>query len=515
MNYFLCLIAVFFSSLNIFSQDIIEEVGNTLYSKKNYTEALPIYKKLFQQEPDNVDYNYRLATCYLNTFTNRADAISHLEYISGKRSKDPEIWYYLGLAYQYGNRFDEAIAAYEKAKSLGLSKLLANAERQIETCNNGKELIKYPLNVSFQNLGKSVNTKYPDYLPLIPCDESFMVFTSRRKENVGSLQEVDGYYSSDIYMSVPKNGEWINTKGILGQINTAYDEKAVDLTGNGKFMMVYLDRIDSLGNIYSSENTKTGFQRLKKLFGDINSGFESGGSFSQDDDFIVYASNRNGGMGGSDLYSTRKLPNGQWAVSQNLGPNVNTKYDEDFPHLSKDGKILFFASQGHSSMGGYDIFKSAWDEEKKCWTAPQNIGYPINNSYDNMNISFPIDSSQAYLSTVRDDGFGDLDIYKVKFKDKSERYCIITGAVTTHDPSVDQNLKITINASEANSKETLKYQPIKKSGKYVMALTPGNYTIKIIADGFQEISYTLTINDVPFQSEMTNDFILTRSTTPQ
>jgi len=298
----------------------------------------------------------------------------------------------------------------------------------------------------------------------------------------------------------------VDVKSLSGNINTAYDEKAVDLSGNGKKMIVYLDRIDSLGNIYYSENTKTGFQKVVKFSGDINKGFESSGTLSQEENFIVFASDRPGGLGGSDIYFAHKLPNGKWGVSQNIGTQINTKYNEDFPHLSTDGETLFFASQGHSSMGGYDIFKCIWDSKNNNWSTPQNIGYPINNSYDNTNISFAGDSSVAYLSTVRDDGIGDLDIYKIKFKGNNNRYCIITGNVTTNNSHLES--KITIFASRMDSKEVLKYQPIKRSGKYIMALQPGNYTIKIVAAGYTDASFPLTIYDVPFQAELTKNFVL-------
>jgi len=129
MKYSVCIIATLLSRLCVFAQAPLEDKGDALFSKRNYIEALDVYKKLFKEEPDNVEYNYRLAVCYLNTFTNRADAVSHLEYISQKRSKNPEIWYYLGLAYQYSNRFDDAIIAYEKAKNIGSGKVVVNIER--------------------------------------------------------------------------------------------------------------------------------------------------------------------------------------------------------------------------------------------------------------------------------------------------------------------------------------------------------------------------------------------------
>ncbi|MBA3704648.1 MAG: PD40 domain-containing protein [Bacteroidetes bacterium] len=508
MKHFICLFLVFISGIALLAQEDLEEKGKFCFSKKNYVDALPIYKKLFEQEPDNIDYNYCLAVCYLNTFSNRENAISHLEYISQKKN-DSEIWYFLGLAYQYSNRFEDAINVLEKSKLHG-DKLAGIIERQIETCFNGKELVKFPLDVTFQNLGKSINTKYPDYFPFIPADESFMVFTSRREENVGSLKELDGYYSSDIYISYPKDGQWINTKGLSPMINTAYDEKAVDISGTGKKMIVYLDRIDSLGNIYYSDNTKTGFQKITRFNGDVNTAFETSGSISQDENTLIFSSKRSGGLGGTDLYIAHKIPNGKWGTIQNLGPIINTRYNEDFPHLSLDGKTLYFASEGHSSMGGFDIFKTVLNEEKNTWLAPQNLGYPINNAYDNMSISFAGDSTQAYLSTVKEDGLGDLDLFKVKFNNGNKRYCIITGKVTTND-TTETNLKITILAAKDASKEVLRYVPIKKSGKYVMALEPGNYKITISSENMKETIIPLTIFDVPFQPEMTKDFILSKA----
>ena len=511
-RFFYCLFFFLLFSTHVSAQDSPEEKADALFTKGDFKNALPLYKKLFAFEPDNVEYNYRLALCYINSHTIKNDAVPHLEYISRKRSKDADIWFYLALAYQYTNRFDEAIVAYEKCRSSGSGKNSSKIDRQIENCYNGKELMKYPLNVTFQNLGKSVNSEYPDYYPLVPADESFMLFTSRRPQAPGSFTEMDGYYSSDILIAHPKDGQWINAKEISGFINTGFDEQAVDLTANGKFMVVYIDRLDSgTGNIYLSENGKMGFQKLIKFGKDINEGFETSGSMITTDDMIVFASERNGGFGGRDIYTIRRLPNGQWAVPRNLGSNINTKYNEEFPHLSADGKTLYFASEGHSSIGGFDIFKTEWDESTNAWKAPQNLGFPLNNSYDNMNITYAGDTSQAYISTVREDGFGDLDIYKVKFNEIKNRYCIITGYVSTND-TLGPYIKKTIIASQANVKEPFKFIPIKKNGKYIMALLPGTYNITVKAEGHKDVSFPLVIYDVPFQPEMLKDFKLEPST---
>ena len=489
-----------------FSQTVLEDQGEVFFSKKNYNEALPVYKQLFKMEPDNYEYNYRLAVCYLKTFSNRAEAIYHLEYITRKNPKNFETWVLLGKAYQYSNRYDDAIEAFEKSKLYAKEKSLDIVEREIEICLTAKELYKYPLDVTFYNLGSSINSKYPEYYPLIPEDESFMIFTARKPDIHGGIPEGDGYYPSDIFMTYPKDGKWIPPKNIGNAVNTSFDEQAVSLAANGQKLLVYLDRVDSLGNIYFSEKDKTGFKNLIRLPDPVNDGFETSGFLSQDEQVILVASERPGGYGQKDIYEITKLPNGKWSMAKNLGTNINTKYNEDFPCLSKDGKSLYFASEGHATMGGFDIFKSKWNEVERNWSAPENIGFPINDSYDNMNITFAGDSSQAYISSVKEDSQGDLDIYKVKFNKVTTRYCLITGYITTD--SIESNVKKTILVSRSNSKEVLKYVPIKKNGKYVMALLPNTYNVVIKAEGYEDITFPYTVYDVPFQPEVNKDFQL-------
>lgn len=484
------------------------------FSHKNYVMALPIYKDLVKQQPKSVDYNLKTALCYLNTNINKAAAIPFIEFVCAvPNHPDEENIFQLGKAYQYAYRFDEAITAYEKYMATAKGNLAEQAKRQIETCNNAKELIKYPLDVNFINLGKQINTEFPDYNPLIPADESYMAFTTRRPKGAGE-PEIDGYYASDIFISLPKEGIWQKPKDIGTQINTRFDEQAVDITANGKTMVVYIDHVDTVGNIYYSENNKNIFSKLVKFGTDVNSGFETSGSTTADHDVIVFASKRADGFGETDLYMIKKLPNGNWAIPQILGNQINTKYKEDYPHITADCKTLYFASQGHSSMGGFDIFKSVYNTETNTWSYPQNLGYPINTPDDDMSITFTNDSCYAYLSASRDGGFGDLDLYKIKFNKGRNRYCIVSGYVTTTD-TMGPSVKKQIIAIKTDSKETLKYTPVKSTGKYVMALTPGKYTLTVKADGYQDYNLLLNIIDVPFLPEQKQDFQLTKDPNPK
>lgn len=472
-----------------------------------------MYQGLVKSNPENIEYNLKAAICLLNTSIYKAGALPYLEFVcKDNNNPDSEIFFLLGKAYQYDYKFDKAITAYEKCLQTAKTKLAEEAGRQIETCNNAKELVKYPRDVSFINLGSLVNSEYPDYAPLVPADESFLVFTSRKPKSAIDQREMDGYYPSDIYISTPKNGVWQNAKSIGHQINTRFDEQATDISSDGKIMVVYLDHVDSSGNIYYSTNTTTTnfFTKPITLGTNANSGFETSGTIATDQSFIIFASKRPNGFGETDLYMMKKLPNGNWAFPQILGNQINTRYKEEYPHIGADNKTLYFASQGHSSMGGFDIFKSIYNEETNTWSAVENIGYPINTPDDDMNISYTNDSSYAYLSATRDGGYGDIDLYKIKFNKVKNRYSLISGYITTSD-TMGLYVKKQILAINQESKDTLKYTAVKSTGKYVMALTPGKYMLTVFADGYENHNLLITVIDVPFLPEQLQDFQLAKN----
>lgn len=476
----------------------------------NFLMALKVYKELLKKEPQNMEFNYKTAICYLSTNLDKKAAIPYLENVTKQPKCPTEAWFDLGRAYHYGNRFDDAIKAFNKYKEKD-KKGAERADRQIEMCNNGKQLIRYPVQVTFENLGKEINTEFPDYYPFVPADESFLVFTSRRKESMGGQLEIDGYYPSDIFIATSKTGVWTKAKNMGAAINTRYDEEAVSLSADGKTMIVYLDHIDSLGNIYMTENKKGSWGKIAKLDKNVNAEFENSGSIAPDGQTIFFASDRPGTFGETDLYMARKLPNGKWGMPQNLGNEINSKYKEEHPVMAPDGRTLYFSSQGHSSMGDFDLFKAIWDPENNTWSAPKNLGYPLSTSGDDRCISFAQDDKIAYLSATRDGGFGDLDIYRVKFSsEEAARYTVVRGRVVTPD-SLNPNIKVDaiITATDTKTKEEFTFTPIPKTGKYVMALPPGKYNITIEASGYKQYIDALVLFDLGgFQPEVVRNFQL-------
>jgi hypothetical protein len=205
----------------------------------------------------------------------------------------------------------------------------------------------------------------------------------------------------------------------------------------------------------------------------------------------------------------RKLPNGQWALPQNLGTTINTKYKEDFPQIAPDGKTLYFSSQGHAGMGDFDLFKSTWNEEENTWTEPANLGYPINSAGDDRCISFTEDNRVAYISAVRDGGFGDLDLYRVKFNDNEERTTVLQGYVTTSDSSKTIDALVTVEDLKNKDMVPLTYSPNQKSGKFIMALQPSKYQITIESSGYKTLTDVFFIFDIGVgQNESKKTFIL-------
>jgi hypothetical protein len=471
--------------------------------------ALKVYKELYKKDKTNIDFNHKIALCYLNTNINKKEAIPYLEFIIKQGKYDQEVMFDLGRAYHYANRFDDAIKMFKEYKVKSNGKDIDKADREILQCNNGKELVKFPVKVSFENL-KDLNSEYPDYYPFTTSNESFVVFTSRRKGNVGaSSLEVDGYYSSDIYISAVKGGVFSKPKNMGTAVNGQYDEQCVGLAPDGNSMIVYIDNITDLGNLYLSKFDKEKFLRPVKLPDVINEGFETAGSFSPDGNTFFFASDRPGTKGETDIFMVKKLPTGNWAIPQPI-TMINTPYREDFPFMASDGKTLYFSSEGHSSMGGFDLFKTVYNEETNSWSPPKNLGFPINDSQDNRSISFSKDNKFGYISSCREGGMGDLDIYRISFDEMNPRYTIVNGKVASIDSLSKKSMNSVITITDTkNNKRIGSYTPIQESGHYVMALAPGRYSMNVESPGYKPYTTTLQILDMgSWQPEMTLDVSL-------
>lgn len=480
----------------------------------NYEEALDDFLGLYTEDPKNDKFAYNVAVCYLNINGNKTKAIPYLEKIARHDKHDPNTEYLLGRAYHYANRFDDAITYLNKFKdnAKGTPENLKDVDHQIQYCHNAKELVKYPADVKFENLGASVNSEYNDRYPFIPSDESFVIFNTNRPEK-SAFKEENGEYKNSIYVSEVTEGDYQKAYLIGMPICKGNSgEECIGLSANGKTMLLYMRDMKGAGNIYISEKDENGnFKKPVLLDKNINSpSDEIAASLTAEGDMIYFASNRSGGLGGIDIYMSRKQPNGTWSLPTNLGPTVNTPYDEDFPNISRDGKTLFFSSKGHTSMGGYDIFKVNMGEETQKWENAKNIGYPVNTTGDDMNFRSSKNERYGYISAIRDGGLGDHDIYRVIFNEVEPELSVLKGNVLSEDGSQINYPDVMMTVTNNKTKEMVgTYLPNANTGKYVMILPPGNYTMDVELFGFKIATQKLEIKDkISFQSEIELDIKL-------
>lgn len=486
-----------------------------LFETGNFEEAIDEYLPLYEEDKESLEFNYNLAVSYLNTNIDKSLAIPHLETLTKNPKIDANAWYLLGRAYHFGYQFDNAIAAYEKFRETnsGSEENQADAIKQIEYCENAKELMKFPVRVKFENLGKSVNSPYADYFPFIPTNESFLIYNSKR--DLSSTEQPDGSYLPNIFMSQVKSGEYQKAQPLPGSINTPDGrEEVVGLNANGTRAIFYFEDYKQYGDLYECKMEGTTLREPSKLEKSVNSKYiEIAGCISQNGSKLYFASDRPGGYGGIDLYSCQLLPNGKWSLPTNLGPTINTEFDEDFPNLSPDGKSLYFSSKGHTSMGGFDIFKTTWDPIKNKYSIVQNLGYPLNTPEDNMNFRVSESGKHGYISAVRKGGYGDLDIYRVDFMEIEPRYTVISGVISSDD-NAKRFEDLFIQVTDLETEEVYgDYIPNEKSLRYVMILPPGKYDIYVggIA-GYEEIYDEIEILDKSsFKSQISKDIQLKKA----
>lgn len=394
--------------------------AKTYLKYKDYYRALNEYLQLYANDKTNSEINFNIGLCYLNINEDKSKAIPYLEFVLNKGEKyNSKLLLYLGMGYMYAYKFDEAIKYYKQYQENAKGDGQDIAESYIKNCENAKILMKNPVNVTFENLGNLINTPYPEYFPFVTRDQKTLYFTTTREKNVRKRKSSLGFYTSDIYFSNSSNKKWGKAESIGNIVNTIEDEQCSYVSPNGKNMVISIDNEESFGDIFISTTGKKGqFSKPTPFSPPVNTKrIELEGCIFEDGKTMIASSNRRRGMGEMDLYIFKKLPDGNWDKGTNLGPSINTEFKEAFPVYDEKKGVLYFASQGHINIGGFDIFKSKYDSVTQTFEPAINLGYPINTPEDNFQISIAGNECEAFISAYRKEGLGDLDIYKITFND--------------------------------------------------------------------------------------------------
>ena len=398
------------------------KAGDKIYAQGeiSFKEAIPFYEKANTFNPDNALLNYKLGECYLYS-VHKPKAKAHLlKAFELQPNIDPRINFYLGQAYHLDNEFDRAIDCYTKYKAAVQSPWeREELQLRIEQCNNGKKIVKNPIRVFIDNLGPNVNTKYHEYGAVISADESVIIYTSRREGSTGGkIDPVLNEQYEDLYISTKnEDGTWSPAKNMGENVNTNDHDAVSGISADGQKIILYRGK-SGMGDIFECVLEGSEWSKPRDFGKHINTKDyqEPSACYSPDGNILYFVSERPGGIGKHDIYLSRKDEKGKWGPAENLGPTINTKHKEDGVYMHPDGKTLYFGSEGHTSMGGMDIFKSVYDEATKTWSTPENLGYPVNTA--DQDAFFVISASGRhgyYMSTSHEDNEGLRDLYMITF----------------------------------------------------------------------------------------------------
>ncbi|UII25666.1 OmpA family protein [Fulvivirga maritima] len=390
--------------------------GKKYYKIGAYDRAIGDFKRAARIRKGNATITYHLGLAYLGA-GDVDQALKNLEKVYLLNPKiDREITYYLGIAYQYQYDLEKAKKVFHIYKDLK-KKNEAKALRKIKECDFGMASIAKKQNTEVRNLREPINSRYNDYAPIIDPKGRFLIFTSSRNGSTGGLRLTDGSYYEDIYISHKRNGQWDDPKKISPKINIKYHDAACSISPDGKTLYLYYER--GGGNIYAATKENNLWSEPERMTDKINSVFwETSASITADGKTIYFSSDRPGGIGGLDIYRTDLRENGEWSTPVNLGPTINTNFSEDSPYISPDGKTLYFGSNGHTGMGGNDIYYSRVINGR--YQEPVNMGYPINTVFNDNYFTISPDNKHGYYASSQPDGEGDADIYEIIFHEWPE-----------------------------------------------------------------------------------------------
>lgn len=480
---------------------------------RQYQKALPPFMAAHKFNPNNAELNYRIGLIYFKT----KNSDKAIEFLLKAKSLNVQVHrdidFYLAMAYHLNYEFDIAIKTFKTFhQNLRPDEIPAYDKvvlKKIKECEIAKQLLAKPTRVFIDNAGPNINSKYPDYSPVISADGQIMFFTSRRNTTTGGEWDnnQEGYFEDILQAEKDENGNWKKAQQPLGELNSSAHDAVVGLSADGQSLYVF--KTD--GDLYISKLDGDSWGKPTRLNKNINSSYkESSASFSNDYLSIYFVSERENGFGGKDIYVSRKNEKGKWGEAKSMGPEINSPYDEEGIFAHPDGKTFYYSSKGKGSMGGYDIFKIVFENNK--WSQPVNLGYPINTPGDDVFFRMNASGTQGfYSSSSRDDAVGSFDIYSISFLGKEKQMIfntednllsLRTGAIlekvlepvveiqtsnvtllkgTISDQFSGEPLFASIQLTDLKENKVIAtFETNKKTGKYLVTLPSGkNYGIAV------------------------------------
>ncbi len=450
-----------------------------------YDEALKYYLRLYEYCNNDKALNYKIGACYLGA-SNKKAALTYL--LQSEPSVAKDYYYLLGRAYQYNYKYTEARESFEKYFELqnhwNRKAKLARLVQQKKECNFGQTALKDSVPVFITNMGPVLNTYYDDYGAFFLEKDSTFYYTSRRPHREPSRRVSRYKFNEKILYS---EGSWENDPEEANLLRKLKRSKNVALAGyNEKDERLYFYKgKKNSGDIYSAKIKNGKAKKQKNLKGRMNhiAYKETELTVAENGDGY-FVSTRRGGEGGKDIWYCKRKSKKRFSRIKNLGDLINTPFDEECVYITPDGNTLYFSSNGHDGMGGFDVFKSVKTEGGR-WSKPVNLGYPINSPADELFYRKTNDPDVALYAAVRADGYGGLDIYKIVNDNRIPFY--LSGVVT--DNKTNEYLSGIVNVFNAEDDKLIVSSTTDSlTNLYSMSFEDaGSYYLVVNADGYQSV----------------------------
>jgi hypothetical protein len=490
--------------------------AESYYLYEEYELANQLY--LLLDTTGNFNIKYKIGNSYLNipgekekSIAYLLDAVKNTSYesktLSFKETKAPlDAYFSLAKAYLINNELDKALTTLQtfnklarETASKGGMKNLEYIEQQIQACKNTIQFKENPVPFSKKSMGSDFNQGSINDNPAVSYDGNTIVYTERR-----------GMVNA-IFWSKKERGKWQIPIEITAALKAGEDCSSSSLNNDGTQLFLYkTDNYD--GAIYSSDYVNGAWTPIKKLSRNINTKFyESHAAISSDGKKLYFTSNRDGGQGNLDIYVSEKESTGDWGPAINLGSTINTPFNEDTPFITQNDSVLYFCSEGHNSMGGFDNYKS--EIKGNVWKTPVNLGFPLNTTDDDKFLQ-PFNNGQnAYYSMTTDYKKKEIFYLGLGGKDVNQLF-EIKGRYSLRDTTVTFDENYSIHLINKTTGDTLDVGfPNKFTGLYSFTVTPGKfrlfyrgygYLTQTIDTSIMQDNPTMTLNiDVSLERDMT------------
>ena len=492
-------------------QKTIFKNGNYYYLFEEYENAIESYLEVLTNDTGNANLNYKIGLCYLS-LPDKNDNLQSIKYLekatkavskkynesSPKERNTPiDTWYYLANAYRLDMKFDDAYNCYQSYLNIVPEKqkqVIEYVKREQVDCKNAKDITLYRKVVDKKQLGINIESaENIQSCPIISNDGSALVFCMGQNNifppdfNLGDNN--DHYEIDDIYYSLNIDGKWSKPENIMTSLKTKELTLPVSISNDGTSLYLVRDDNDN-GNLYESKRVSGKWQPMKKLNRKINTKhWETHASLCNNEQTLYFTSDKPGGLGGLDIYKSTRTANGDWGKAENLGPTINSRFDEETPYFDDTRKALYFSSQGHYSMGGFDIFCSLLSDTG--FTEPLNIGFPINSVGNDLVYISKIDTTLAYASLnsydLHDTTGNNNDLYAMQNPTKLNipEYTA-KGTLTANNDNIAQNILSKLIIVDSLSRErVLPVEFTLNNNVYSYVISSGEHRIIYKLPGFK------------------------------